>query len=319
MKVSVILSTYNGEKYIIEQMDSIKNQSKPADEVIICDDCSKDKTYKIIQDYIKINSLDNWHLYRNEKTKGFIKNFLDGSKLATGDLLFYSDQDDVWHEEKIEHMYKTVKENDALATYCLTSTIDSKGKYRKNQIDKINRIPSKETIKQVSLYEKIKYARSPGLCLAFKKEILEEVCRISMQYGLPHDIPVGTVAAVKGRYYVINEELVAHRVHFNNVSTPDTKIKNSYKNLDKQVVSRTMKLKELLAINDIYREDLSVEETQVLDIAIKTTDNIIKCLENRKIGGLCRAILLQNEMMNQGLAVRNLLAVIGCKFKGVKQ
>ena len=49
MKTSVVLSTYNGEKYLVEQLDSIKNQTLSADEVVICDDCSNDNTVEIVR------------------------------------------------------------------------------------------------------------------------------------------------------------------------------------------------------------------------------------------------------------------------------
>lgn len=53
MKTSVVMSTYNGEEYIIEQLDSLRNQSRPADEVLIADDCSTDNTVDIVRNYIK--------------------------------------------------------------------------------------------------------------------------------------------------------------------------------------------------------------------------------------------------------------------------
>lgn len=318
MKTSVVLSTYNGEKYLVEQLDSIKNQTLSADEVVICDDCSNDNTVEIVRKYIKENGLNTWHLYINKYNKGYIKNFLDGADIATGDLLFYSDQDDIWDCHKIEYMVEAIDKNNALAIYCLMNTIDSLGRIRDNQIDKINRIPIKEIVQSVSLCQKLKYARSSGLCLAFRKEILKEVKKIASDYDLPHDIPVGTVAAVKGRYYVINKALVNHRIHFNNASSPDIKISNSFKNMDKQIISRNMKLKELEAIRDIYKETLSKTELKKLERAIEITYAIISDLKSGKVKSICYAILENNDMLNRKFAVRNLLAVLYVKVKGRK-
>jgi glycosyltransferase involved in cell wall biosynthesis len=304
------MATYNGEKYIIEQLESIKNQSLPVDEVIICDDGSKDRTAKYIQDYIRDNQLDTWKFFRNATTKGSVKNFLDGAEAATGDILFYSDQDDIWHKDKIERMCQAIKEKHALAVYCLADTIDKEGIIQRDQVAKISRIPRKQYIQEVSLSEKLKYARSSGLCLAFKKEILPDVRKMALQYGLPHDIPVGTVAAVRGTYCVIHEPLVNRRVHAENLSKPDTKLLSSCKSLEKQIKSRRMKLKELQAIDDMYREMLSEKETKALDEAIETTNVIMDCLYHRKIWGIIKAIFTKNEMMNRALAVRNLLAVL---------
>jgi hypothetical protein len=111
-------------------------------------------------------------------------------------------------------MCRAIKEKNALAVYCLSNTIDQEGILQRDPVAKMSRIPQKQYIQAVSLSEKLKYARSSGLCLAFQKEILPEVRNMASQYGLSHDIPVGTVAAVRGRYFVINEPLVDCRVHF---------------------------------------------------------------------------------------------------------
>ena len=83
MKNSVVMATYNGSKYIIEQLDSIKNQVLSPDEVIICDDCSTDKTVEIIENYIHQNNLCGWKLYKNEKNIGFFNNFFKAMHLCT--------------------------------------------------------------------------------------------------------------------------------------------------------------------------------------------------------------------------------------------
>ena len=101
MKNSVIMATYNGEKYITEQLDSIRNQTLPPDEVIICDDCSSDNTRTIINEYISKYKLTGWQLYSNEKNIGFFDNFFKALRLSTGDVIYLSDQDDVWDKYKL--------------------------------------------------------------------------------------------------------------------------------------------------------------------------------------------------------------------------
>ena len=84
MKTSVVLSAYNGEKYILEQLESIRMQTIPVDEVLITDDCSTDNTATICRQYIKEQKLTNWSLIVNPRNTGFIKNFLNGFNAATG-------------------------------------------------------------------------------------------------------------------------------------------------------------------------------------------------------------------------------------------
>ena len=99
MKVSVVLSSYNGEQDIIEQLRSIDGQTRQPDEVLICDDCSTDGTADLVQNYIEKKRLKNWKLIVNKKNKGWRKNFIDGILASTGDLIFTSDQDDIWRED----------------------------------------------------------------------------------------------------------------------------------------------------------------------------------------------------------------------------
>lgn len=93
-KISVAMTTYNGSKYIIKQLDSLKNQSRKIDELVICDDCSTDNTVELVNDYIKSNNLEGWNMYSNENNLGFINNFKQAIKKTTGDIIFLCDQDD---------------------------------------------------------------------------------------------------------------------------------------------------------------------------------------------------------------------------------
>jgi len=111
MTISILMSTYNGEGYLISQLDSIRNQTRPADEVIICDDCSTDRTVDIIKEYISNYDLINWKLFVNEKNKGWKKNFIDGITKTSGDIIMFSDQDDVWLRDKVEIMEKEFAKN----------------------------------------------------------------------------------------------------------------------------------------------------------------------------------------------------------------
>ena len=76
MTATIVLSTYNGEKFITEQLDSLRLQTRPADEVLISDDCSTDSTPQIVKDYIQKYKLSGWHFEQNEKNSGWKKNTL---------------------------------------------------------------------------------------------------------------------------------------------------------------------------------------------------------------------------------------------------
>ena len=91
--VSVVMATYNGEKYLREQLDSIIQQTYPIHEIIIQDDCSTDGTITIIEAYIK--KYPYVKLFSNDHNVGFNQNFKNAAMRATGDLVAISDQDDI--------------------------------------------------------------------------------------------------------------------------------------------------------------------------------------------------------------------------------
>ena len=105
LKASVVMATYNGEKYIGEQLKSIVDQSRPVDEIIICDDGSTDKTVDIATAILTESGIEH-KLIVNHPNLGVTKNFEKAISLATGDVVFFSDQDDVWLKDKVRNHLK---------------------------------------------------------------------------------------------------------------------------------------------------------------------------------------------------------------------
>ena len=103
MKVSVALCTSNGQAYLQDQLESYLNQTRTPDELIVCDDVSTDDTIAILQEFARSAPFPV-QIYRNEKQLGYIKNFETAVVLCDGDIIFFSDQDDVWDPQKIELM-----------------------------------------------------------------------------------------------------------------------------------------------------------------------------------------------------------------------
>lgn len=99
--ISVAICTYNGERYIREQIESILNQTMPVDEIVVCDDGSVDNTFNIIEDFCSRTSV-NIQIYKNEENLGVSKNFKKTIDLCQGEIVFFSDQDDIWLPNKVE-------------------------------------------------------------------------------------------------------------------------------------------------------------------------------------------------------------------------
>src|SRR6056297_1133059 len=124
MKVSVAMATYNGHKYIKEQLDSILSQSRLPDEIVIVDDVSTDDTYSICEEYASLDQVPI-KLYKNDTNLGFTKNFERAISLCSGGIIFISDQDDVWKNNKIENMFRLFSEDkDVGMMYCNAKVVD---------------------------------------------------------------------------------------------------------------------------------------------------------------------------------------------------
>lgn len=104
VKVSVAICTYNGAKYLKEQLDSILHQTRPVDEIVISDDGSTDDTMAILQQYATDYSYVRYA--QNKWNKGYKQNFFYTLRQCTGDIIFLSDQDDVWHADKVERVLR---------------------------------------------------------------------------------------------------------------------------------------------------------------------------------------------------------------------
>lgn len=102
--VSIAMCTYNGAGFLQQQLDSLVNQTRKPDEIIICDDCSKDQSVEIAQNFAKQHPDITIRVVQNPQNLGYVKNFEKAISLCTQDIIFLCDQDDLWQPEKIENM-----------------------------------------------------------------------------------------------------------------------------------------------------------------------------------------------------------------------
>lgn len=204
--ISVCMATYNGEKYIKEQVDSILNQIGPNDELIVSDDGSSDNTVQILKDIddsrIKI--------FLNEGVHGFTQNFENAIRKASGDYIFLSDQDDVWRYDKVKVTMKYLSEFDLVTHDCVTVN---------ERLDIIKDSRFKEfNIKPGFIRHLIK-SRFLGCCIAFNKKVLNVILPFPKNDKLlEHDIWIVAVAMLYYKVKLVDEPLVFYRRHGNNVS-----------------------------------------------------------------------------------------------------
>lgn len=227
MKISVCLATYNGEKFIEEQLRSILTQTINVDEIVISDDNSNDNTLKIIEG---INS-SKIKIYKNENN-GIISNFENALSKASGDYIFLCDQDDIWHQEKVERVINQLDKCDLVVHDA--EIVDKELNLIHESFFELSN--SKEGFLR-NIY-KNKYL---GCCMAFNKKILRKSLPIPNDIEM-HDIWIGNIAALVGRVLFLDENLLKYRRHGENASPTSEKSKNSFK---KKIVIRLNLIKNL--------------------------------------------------------------------------
>lgn len=283
-KISVAMTTYNGSKYIIKQLDSLKNQSRKIDELVICDDCSTDNTVELVNDYIKSNNLEGWNIYSNENNLGFINNFKQAIKKTTGDIIFLCDQDDEWCVNKISTMTDIIEKNNQVKLLsCSLTFIDENCKpYTPSNIPSWYQkmiSTSPEEITPIDFINICNANFAPGCTMCFTREICDKYCNMDYEYELPHDWLIALIASVDNGYYHLNTSLINYRIHSSN-AIGVSKAKNSQNN--KQQIKRLNSLKNRLHL----AKKFDYHNMTLIDNCLKYVESRIELYENRSFCAL---------------------------------
>lgn len=173
MKTSVVLATYNGQKFLNDQILSIVNQTIVPDEILVFDDQSTDNTMNIIMKYVRNYPKINWKVKVNSRNQGFKNNFHQLINSAQGDIIFLSDQDDIWNHNKIEKMINEFKNNSQIKVLVtdFTNLVMSDGIKDRNAEKIICGKKIKENLFFVELRRENYLNARPGWTFAFKSEV----------------------------------------------------------------------------------------------------------------------------------------------------
>lgn len=215
MKISVCMATYNGEKYIKEQLESILSQISENDEVIVSDDSSNDKTIEIIKSFNDMRI----RIYKNEKEKGYTRNFENALEKASGDIIFLSDQDDVWVENKVQKMMGILKNYDFVVSDNIIVN---------ENLEIIDKSHFELYKTKNGFLTNLLLPRYVGACMAFRKNILQKSLPFPDNAKLcAHDYWISLVAEMYFKSYKLDEQLLLYRRHGANASNGGSKSKNS--------------------------------------------------------------------------------------------
>jgi len=204
--ISVCLTTYNGAKHVKEQIDSILTQLGENDELIVSDDCSIDATISIIS---SMND-ERIKVFMNEKNIGYTRNFERTLSLARGDIIFLSDQDDVWCQNKIKTYLHYFDDYDIIVSDAML--INEEGNLLNDSFFS-QRNPQKTIFGNLLKFGYL------GCCMAFKREILMKALPFPSNSNLcTHDNWLFLIGCCFFKYKILEEKLLLYRRHINNIS-----------------------------------------------------------------------------------------------------
>lgn len=222
---SVVIATYNGERYIIEQIESILAQTVPIDEIVICDDMSTDKTVELLQEYIAKNACEKFiKLFVNKENMGYTRNFYNGISKSRGKVVFLADQDDIWEPNKVERMLATMHTYHAEVLCSNFSLIDACGKIYPGKVnipDFVKNAP--EGVSKIEFLPLLFGNVAQGCTYCFTEKVKNVY--LSADYDeIIHDYQIMLIGSIMGGAYFLNEKLIRYRLHGkNNIGFSDKK------------------------------------------------------------------------------------------------
>lgn len=213
MLISIALATYNGSKYLREQLDSILAQSMEKFEVIVCDDCSTDDTLQILQEFASKDS--RFKVFSNKSNLGFKKNFEHILSFCNGEFIAFCDQDDIWEPNHLETLYKNIGDNDCIGANSLI--IDENGMSQNKTLLEywpIHIMPKNgKELFQHELYSNV----IQGTASLIRASLIKQALPIpdNVKY---HDYWFALVAGLNEKCKYIGDVVLKYRRHSNNAS-----------------------------------------------------------------------------------------------------
>lgn len=226
MRVSVAMATYNGEKFIEEQLLSICRQTRKPDEIVVSDDGSKDRTLEIVDRVSKSEDAEGikFVVLTDNPRHGVCGNFEWAIKHTTGDLIFLSDQDDVWVPEKVTEICAVFDKYPDAECVCHNATLIGKnGELIKGVFNEVLcegrlNIPGKDYVKidrDSYLERAVSWAGIHGMSMCLSKKLVQDIIPFP-KTKIGHDNWITICAIINDAMFFLNKPLALYRLHGSN-------------------------------------------------------------------------------------------------------
>ena len=249
--ISIALATYNGEKYLREQLDSILSQSIQDFELVACDDCSTDSTLKILNEYAEKDF--RVKIFTNEKNLGFKKNFEKVISLCSGDYIALSDQDDIWTENHLQVLLENIGNNDLVGANAFLC--DEKAQPTRVDLLSCSKIDFLPNSKDDWFFFLLHSNIFQGAACIFRKSLVLKSIPIPENVKF-HDYWLALIASVNGGVTYVNECVLYYRQHGTNVTKNEkwkfwVKIKNAAKKKNYHFIKEQVEILQALLHKDL--------------------------------------------------------------------
>ena len=305
---SVVMTTYNGARYLSEQLESLMAQEVLPDEIIVADDCSMDASYEIVRAFAAAHPLIEWRVYRNEQNLGWKRNFKEAIGKASGEFIYLCDQDDVWTSNHIAGLWDAMQAHSEIDV--MTSHAEpfyEEGAFEPNSVDfecsESGRVATIQADKRYLL------VRAPGCTYCLRRTFVESL----MPYwpnGVEHDAFLYASSCLKGGLGYLDTTTLRFRRHADNASDERTKNRDESVKLLDGFLQKNQAIREwLLSLNPSERARL--EENGIFDL-LDCTDSFtrgrITALKHPSVVSLCRLVLHADMYATR----RNMLGDFAC-------
>ncbi|HIQ46074.1 MAG TPA: glycosyltransferase [Sulfurovum sp.] len=299
MRISIALATYNGDTYLQDQLNSYIAQERLPDEMVVCDDVSKDETVAILEAFQKVAPFEV-QIIKNETNLGYTKNFEKALSLCSGDIVFFSDQDDVWLPNKISTMEKVFNDNPNVSVLIhdgelVDENLNSTG------LTKLGQILSGGYTDEGFV---------TGTLSAIRRDILNIVLPFPDGIAGGHDGWVHTIARFVKRRMVIRDVLQKLRRHSNNTSEW---VASSLKKINKiDVVTSNISTAAAKSYQDrlLYNESLQKRFSQLKSGEIICDFCVDFDYIDRTLKAEYNSLIKREELLSYGFFGRKMQAVL---------
>lgn len=215
--VTIILPTYNGQRYIRQMLDSVSMQDHRPIELVVTDDASTDATVAVVKEWSSAKSADDMtvRLIRNPKNRGISANISGAVRHVHGRYLFLADQDDVWRPTKISEQVRYLQENgDCIMCINDRSLMDKDGKVVCRSLFRYKGTDTRKRDRDAVFERPPRY---PANCMCLRTEQMDKIFPIPPGI-LCHDIYIAVMAAHYGKIGYLKKPLTSYRIHGENLS-----------------------------------------------------------------------------------------------------